>query len=462
MMTESWQGAQVVIVGAARQGLALADFLAKRGTKVIVTDRKDSIDMLASGKLEMQDQIEWVLGRHPLSLLDGTDVLAVSGGVPLTIPVVQEAIRQGVPLTNDSQVFLDLVPCPTIGITGSAGKTTTTLLVGHMARAEKGDQQVWVGGNIGNPLISVIDQMGSDDLAVVELSSFQLELMTTAPNLACVLNITPNHLDRHLTMDAYQAAKSRILTNQGAADTAVLNREDPGSWRLNSLVQGELITFGLQQPRGETPGTYLHQNQIAFWDGEKSRDLFSREIIQLRGEHNLQNVLAACAVGLGAGFSDQALEQGVRSLQGVEHRLEYVRTFKGADWYNDSIATAPERTIAALNSFQRPIMLLAGGRDKDLPWDEFVQQVLKKVRCLVLFGETAGMIEKQVAEASREQGLNLEIHRVESLQDAVAAAADLCQPEDIVLLSPGGTSFDEFKDFAERGEKFKKWVKELN
>ncbi len=450
-----------MIVGAARQGLALAEFLAKQGSKVIVTDQKESIDMLASGKLEMQDRIEWVLGKHPLSLLDGTDTLAVSGGVPLTIPLVQEAKKQGIPLINDSQVFLDLVPCSTIGITGSAGKTTTTLLVGNMARIEKGENRVWVGGNIGNPLISVIERINADDLAVLELSSFQLELMTAAPNLACILNITPNHLDRHHTMEAYQAAKSRILTYQKPADTAVLNREDPGVWSLEKHVVGNLITFGIHQPQGDTPGTYLHQDQIAFWDGERSRDLFSRDVIQLRGEHNLQNVLAACAVGLSAGFSDQSLEQGVRSLQGVEHRLEYIRTWRGADWYNDSIATAPERSIAALKSFQRPILLLAGGRDKDLPWDDFVQQVIKRVRFLVLFGETAGMIEKRVAEAAREDGEDVVIYRVESLQDAVAAAGDLCQPDDIVLLSPGGTSFDEFKDFAERGEKFRKWVNEL-
>ena len=451
---------RVLIIGAARQGTALARYLAERGAQVILNDAR-SPEQLQAARAALADvPVEWALGGHPLSLLDGVDLVCPSGGVPLDLPLVAEAQRRGIPLSNDSQIFLEAAPCPVIGITGSAGKTTTTTLVGRMAEAWGGVRKlgVWVGGNIGNPLIADVERMSPQDLAVMELSSFQLEVMTRSPQVAAVLNLTPNHLDRHGTMEAYAAAKRRILDFQGTGDTAILNREDPGSWALADAVRGSLITFGVAQPPEGLPGTFRRGDQIAFWDGQSPRDLFPLEVIRLRGEHNLYNVLAACAIAQAAGIPPEAMRAGVDGFRGVAHRLEFVRSWGGADWYNDSIATAPERTIAAIRAFDKPLVLLLGGRDKKLPWDDLAALVHRRVKRVILFGEAADLI----AEAIGSPGGTLRsLARCDTLEQAVQTAAEVVEPGDVVLLSPGGTSFDAFRDFAERGEQYRKWVNQL-
>jgi UDP-N-acetylmuramoylalanine--D-glutamate ligase len=457
---KDWAGKHLIIVGAARQGLALAKFLTARGARVTITDQKDNEDMQGLIQDFKAGEIEWVLGGHPVDLLETADMISLSGGIPLNIPFVEEAIRRTIPLTNDSQVFMDLVPCSVIGITGSAGKTTTTLLIGKMAEHAFGSENCWVGGNIGNPLISVVDQIQPDDLAIVELSSFQLELMTTVPQVACILNITPNHLDRHGTMKEYTKAKARILSFQNTSGLAVLNREDPGSWNLNGEVRGQLISFGLKKPETGLTGTFLDDDMVSFWDGEKANNLFKQGDVRLRGQHNLMNALAASAVAIGVGLPEKSIRDGIKALAGVEHRLEFVRSFNKADWYNDSIATAPERSIAAINAFQQPLVLLAGGRDKDLPWKDFARLVQERVRYLVLFGEAADLIERIfLGEVGEEQPIPY--LKCGSLQEAVEKTAGIVKQGDVVLLSPGGTSFDEFVDFADRGEQYKKWVLEL-
>ncbi len=461
-MMKDWKGKHLIIVGAARQGLALAKYLGGHGMKVTVTDQKDAKVINAALQDFQEGEINWALGGHPIELLDDADALSLSGGIPLSIPFVQQAIQRGIPLTNDSQEFMDIVTCPVIGITGSAGKTTTTLLVGKMAEDAYGKEHTWVGGNIGNPLIAVVDQIKNEDIAVIELSSFQLELMTSVPEIVCVLNITPNHLDRHGTMKKYTRAKARILTCQSSSDIAVLNRDDEESWNLRNDVQGRLITFGLTRPASGLAGTYLEGKMISYWDGSSSRDLIPVSSIQLRGEHNLLNTLAACAIAYAAGFPVQSMINGVEALSGIDHRLEYIRTWKGADWYNDSIATAPERSIAAINSFQEPLVLLAGGRDKDLPWHTFARLVLKRVKQLILFGEAADLIERALQDEIKSGIEEIPYQKCTNLKEAVQKAADIAEAGDVVLLSPGGTSFDEFVDFAERGERFRKWVQELS
>ncbi|HET7142388.1 MAG TPA: Mur ligase family protein, partial [Anaerolineales bacterium] len=241
---KNWTNTHVLILGAARQGLALARWLSRHGSNVILSD-SHSLDELASARASLADtNVKWAVGGHPLELLDDTDVLCISGGVPLTLPIVQEAIKRGIPLSNDTQIFMEVAPCKTIGITGSAGKTTTTSLVGQMAKLDDGQQIVdnasssssvrrprsFVGGNIGDPLINYVDEMKAEDIAVLEISSFQLEQMTISPNISAILNITPNHLDRHGTLDAYTNTKARILEFQSEKDAAVLGRDDKGAW----------------------------------------------------------------------------------------------------------------------------------------------------------------------------------------------------------------------------------------
>ena len=451
---------RVLIIGAARQGLALARFLATRGARVTLTDQRSASELQQAQQALANLPLEWALGGHSLDLLDGIDLLCPSGGVPLTIPIVVEARRRGIPLSNDSQIFLEEAPCTVIGITGSAGKTTTTVLVGRMAATDYGPERTWVGGNIGNPLITKLDHMAEDHLAVVELSSFQLEIMTQSPPVAAILNITPNHLDRHKTMEAYTAAKARILRFQQEKDVAILGHDDPGAWGLVDAVRGRLLSFGWGQPVENRAGIFLHEGMVSFWDGESIQDLVPQDLIRLRGEHNVLNVLAACAIAKAAGLSVQAMRSGVADFTGVEHRLEFVRSRGGVRWFNDSIATAPERAMAAIRSFDQPLILLAGGRDKNLPWDEFALMVCQRVDHLVLFGEAGAMIE-QIVQRLRTGPRPFSIHRCAGLEEAVKTADQVAEPGDVVLLAPGGTSFDEFQDYAERGERFREWVRKL-
>jgi UDP-N-acetylmuramoylalanine--D-glutamate ligase len=481
-----WSGKKVLVIGIARQGIALARYLAQHGARIIVNDRRQ-IDQLVDAQGALRDEpIQWIVGGHPLSVLDGVDLVCISGGVPSDLPIVAEASKRGIPISNDSQIFLEVCPCKVVGITGSAGKTTTTTLFGLIAQAavdelenasqERGenssglsyidyDSKVWVGGNIGSPLISVVDQMQPDDLAVMELSSFQLEMMDRSPDVAVVLNITPNHLDRHKTMENYIAAKSRIIEFQSSQDAAVLNLDDQVVSNLKDDINGRLVAFGKQKIAENIPCVSFDPdfNSVQITSpkeqGEKQIIVINHNDIPLRGEHNLMNVIAACATALACGISPMAMRSGVKKFSGIPHRLEFVRSWGGGDWYNDSIATAPERAIAAIHSFSEPLILLAGGRDKDLPWDGFASLVCERVKHLILFGEAVGVISAALNKYEKKSDITVTV--CSGLLEGVKAAATKVDEGDVVLLSPGGTSFDEFVDFEARGEAFKKWVMEL-
>jgi UDP-N-acetylmuramoylalanine--D-glutamate ligase len=269
-------------------------------------------------------------------------------------------------------------------------------------------------------------------------------------------------------MEAYTAAKTRILEYQSSADTAVLGREDPGAWSLVKKVRGQLVSFGKDKPTDDQAGTYLNADWICFSDGQSVTQLVPQDIIRLRGEHNLLNVLAACAISIATGLPAEAMRSGVDGFSGVPHRLEYIRSWGEADWYNDSIATAPERAMAAINSFEEPLVLLAGGRDKNLPWQDFGNLVCQRVDHLILFGEAADKIEQALQDAAQDNGRDVTKQRPYTtthcigLKEAVQAAARIVEAGDVVLLSPGGTSFDEFRDFENRGEAFRQWVQELS
>ena len=458
-MKSDWKGKRVTILGGARQGQALARWLARHGALVSVNDQRTSEQMAAARSALADTPVTWVLGSHPIEILDTTDILCLSGGVPLDIPIVAEAARRGIPVSNDTQVFMETVPCPTVGITGSAGKTTTTTLVGQMAKIALGEK-VYVGGNIGDPLLNHVDKMRPDDLAILEISSFQLEQMTLSPKVAAILNITPNHLDRHGTMEAYTAAKQRILDFQATSDVAVLGREDPGAWRLRGKVNGRLISFGFGRLPGKQDGSFIADGVLYLQEHGVETPLLRRDQIQLRGDHNVMNALAAFAIGCATGLPLDAMLETAKNFHGVAHRLEFVRQLNGTKWYNDSIATAPERTMAAIRSFTEPIVLLLGGRDKNLPWEEMAALVHKRVERVVLFGEAADLIAVALEKAHGPHQKPVE--QCKGLEEAVQAAARVTKPGEVVLLSPGGTSFDQFRDFEERGEAFRKWVSELS
>jgi UDP-N-acetylmuramoylalanine--D-glutamate ligase len=461
-----WKGKRVIVIGAARQGTALARYLSERGARVVVNDMRPPIHLQTAQEMLADLSIEWVVGGHPLSILDGADCVCPSGGVSLNLPLVQEALQRGIPVSNDSQMFLESAPCRVIGITGSAGKTTTTTLVGRMAQqasqltaGKAYPTKTWVGGNIGNPLINALNEIKPDDLAILELSSFQLEIMSRSPQVAAVLNITPNHLDRHMTMEVYTEAKAHILDYQSEQDQVILGRQDAGAWGLVSRAHGKVWSFGLER-QVDYPGAFIDHNWVILWNGQSEKRILHVSEVHLRGEHNLLNVLAACTISAAAGLPDEAMRAGIMGFMGVPHRLEFIRTWRGAHWFNDSKATAPEESMAAIRSFDSPIILLAGGKDKDLPWEDFSELVRRRVDHLVLFGEAAGKIREAVGPL-KPGGRPFTIKVCKRLREAVRAAAEQVEIGDVVLLSPGGTSFDEFRDFEERGEAYRKWVLEL-
>lgn len=458
---QDYKGKRVLILGAARQGTALARFLANQDAIVTINDSRSAQQFSDLVNDLNALHIQAVFGSHPLSLLQKCDLLCISGGVPLDLPIIREAQKQGIPLTNDSQIFFEELRSPSIGITGSAGKTTTTTLVGEIAKqACRQGQHAWIGGNIGTPLITFVQDIQVDDIVVLELSSFQLELMTHSPTIAAVTNITPNHLDRHGSMQAYTAAKANILAYQQAGDYAILNREDEGSWSLKPMVKGNLITFGLQKPDDDLEGTFIDNGFLCLTQGQQSKQICPVDCVRLRGKHNLLNALAACAIAIAADMPFDAIQSGIEKVQGIPHRLEFVRRWHGADWYNDSIATTPERTLAAIHSFEGRLVLLLGGRDKKLPWGDLAAEVHQRADHIFLFGEAADLIE--TAFSHYENGdLPYSLEKCGTMENAIRAAAKAVKENDIVLLSPGGTSYDAFKDFEERGELFKQIVESL-
>ncbi|TFH36023.1 MAG: UDP-N-acetylmuramoyl-L-alanine--D-glutamate ligase [Anaerolineales bacterium] len=456
-----WKGERVVVLGLARQGKALARYLTGEGAMVVMSDLKTS-DQLQAVFTELADlELDYELGGHPLELLQGTRALFLSGAVPADLPIALEARARGIPLLNDAQLFLERCPAAVIGITGSAGKTTTASLVYQMAcvGSESSDRQAWLGGNIGRPLLDDLKNIKAQDLVVMELSSFQLELMTISPKIAGLLNLTPDHLDRHGSMQAYIDAKAHILSYQDEKSTAVIGSDDPRAWDLRERTRGRVIAFGLKKP---------WDGDAAFVDGEALVLQLDGQLhlicqigeLTLRGPHNVLNVLAACAMGSAVEIPVEAMSAVARSFRGVPHRLEFVRNTLGADWYNDSIATTPDRALAAVRSFDEPLVLLLGGHDKQLPWETFGQEVLQSVKAIILFGEAVPKLEA-VFQKIRGSAATPAMHAAVNLEQAVQTASRIVQAGDIVLLSPGCTSYDEYPNFEVRGERFRDMVRAL-
>ncbi len=465
---DSLAGKKVVVFGFGRGGKALARWLPTVGAEVAVTDSRSAKEL----DLRRRDfpGVRFHLGGHREDVLIGARCICVSGGVPLDTPVLQLAQERGIPLSNDAQLFLERCPAPVIGITGSAGKTTTSALVARIV--ERAGYKVWLGGNIGNPLIEDLPRITANDIVVMELSSFQLELMTVSPQVAAVLNLTPNHLDRHGSFERYASAKANILRYQRKNDVAVLGWDDAGSRALERIVEGELLAFSRYEMTPD--GAFMLGGRLLV-AGSASYDasphvVCEREEIPLRGDHNVLNVLAACAISGSMGLAidrpgvmPKVMREAIGAFTAVEHRLETVRALKGVTWVNDSIATAPERTLAALASYDEPLVLLLGGADKDLPWETAIQFALRKARHIIVFGEDG---DKQVATKVMTLLSNMrvgedQVSRAKTLGDAVARAAEVAQAGDVVLLSPGGTSYDAYADFAERGEHFRQLVSQL-
>ncbi|MFC2023326.1 UDP-N-acetylmuramoyl-L-alanine--D-glutamate ligase, partial [Chloroflexota bacterium] len=460
------------IVGLAREGTALARYLTDRGAHVTVTDVKQAAELTGCLSVLNGRPIEYALGGHPLGLLDPTDIVYVSPGVPLEIPLLLEARNRRVPMSTETRLFANRCPAPIIAVTGSSGKTTTTALVG--AILEAAGRKVWVGGNIGVPLLGHLEEIGCCDAVVMELSSFQLEFFAPSsagesarglegvysqegwsPSIAGLLNITPNHLDRHASMAAYIDAKTQIVASQSKDDVAILGLDNEVTRRIGEApgTESEIHWFSMEQPVRE--GAFLSGDRLILRSGGAEHVVCRTGDLRLIGRHNVENTLAAFALAGVVGAPTGAMLEVATSFAGVEHRLELLGERDGVRWYNDSIATTPERTVAALRAFQTPIVLLAGGRDKYLPWTEMATLTWDKVRHLILFGEAADLIEAEMHKTRPHADAVCQMDKVGTLEQAVEMAARSACPGDTVLLSPGGTSYDAFDDFVERGRRFR-------
>lgn len=441
-------GQRALVLGFAREGVDLARFLARVGARVTVSDRKPR-EQLAAEVAQLDGRpVTYLLGGDPpADVLADVDVLFASPGVPPEHPLLAAARPRGVRVSSLIELFFELCPAPVVGITGSAGKTTTTTLEGEIFRAA--GRQVHVGGNIGRPLLGELEQITPESWVVLELSSFQLESLRQSPHVAVVTNVTPNHLDRHPSMEAYWEAKGQILAHQAPDDWAVLNADDP--WSRRYEPRGGMLRFSLRQ----TADGYLADGRLIV----AGENLLDAAEVPVPGQHNLANVLAACLAAHAAGVEHAAMAAAVRTFRGVPHRLQVVAERAGVRFVDDSIATAPERSIAALRALApAPLVLIAGGRDKHLPMDEWAALIAQRARHVVLLGEMSDL----VAEAlGRLDPPFTAASRARDMDEAVRLAAGAAQSGDVVLLSPGGTSYDMYHDFEQRGDDFARAARAL-
>lgn len=453
-----WEGKKVAVVGLGISNLAVIDYLLPRKAIITACDRKTAEELGERFDALKDKPIQFSLGESYLEGLSAYDVVFLAPGLPKELPQIKALANSKVKISSEMELFLSLNPAKTIGITGSSGKTTTTTLIGKMLDVE---HCVHVGGNIGTPLLGRIGDITREDWVVLELSSFQLEILHQSPNIAVVTNITPNHLDVHPSMEAYIAAKKRIFQFQSSNDILVVNYDDPTTRAFAEQAKGKVYFFSRRTELEQ--GAFVRDRRIIVRNvppvaSSAERDLCSVDELRLIGAHNVENVLAAVTAAALAGASPEALVSVITTFTGVSHRLELVREIDGVRFYNDSIATTPTRAIAGINAFAEPIVLIAGGYDKNLPFDEFAEVVVKKAKAVVLMGTTADKIERAIREKEKLLGRKIELVRAQSFEEAVTTAGDLASPGDVVLMSPACASYDMFRNFEERGNRFRELV----
>lgn len=445
---------KVAVIGIGVSHTDMVAFFLSKGIGVTVLDKRDENALGEDYVFLKSKGAEFLLGDSYLDSLCDFDVIFRTPGMYFLSEQLIKAREQGVAVTSEMEMFFELCPCKTFALTGSDGKTTTTTLIGEMFKAE--GKRVHVGGNIGRALLPIIDEITPDDIAVVELSSFQLISMRRSPDVAVITNIAPNHLDVHKDMNEYIEAKINLISHQNAFSRTVLNMDNQTTFELTRFVRGELAYFSRKQI--PTTGSYLNSDgHLCRIKNGKEEKLLHYSQILIPGMHNVENYLAAIAA-VGQDVSRDAIVKIAENFGGVEHRIEYVRTLDGVKYYNNSIASSPTRTIAELYSFNQKIVVIAGGYDKKIPYEPLAPALCKKAKLLILLGATADKIEAAVKECDQFAESGLEIIRVSTMEEAVKTAREMTTSGDIVSLSPASASFDMYKNFEERGQHYKKLV----
>lgn len=446
---EDMRGKRIAIIGIGVSNTPLLKLLAAEGLRIAACDKRTREQMGQQAEDLERLGCELHLGPDYLKDLEA-DVIFRTPGLRPDVPEISACVQKGAVLTSEMEVFFRICPCPIIAVTGSDGKTTTTTIIAELLK--KAGKRVWVGGNIGNPLLCEADGMLSTDFAVLELSSFQLMTMTHSPHIAVVTNLAPNHLDIHKSMEEYVWAKENIFRHQQPGDTAIFNLDNTITRQQALRAPGRALYFSRQaEPEN---GVFLRGDAVISRRDGHERQIMTTEDIRLPGVHNVENYMAAIAAVEGL-VPDETIRTFARTFNGVEHRIELVRTYHGVRFYNDSIASSPSRTIAGLRSFKEKVILIAGGYDKHIPFDVLGPEVVEHVKLLVLCGATAGKIRAAVEQAPGYRPGHPEILDVTPFQRAVETARDRAVPGDVVTLSPACAAFDQFKNFMERGKTFK-------
>ena len=450
----SLRGKTAAVLGIGVSNTTLVELLCRSGVHVIACDRKDREKLGdAAARLETLGA-ELRLGADYLKDI-AADVIFRTPGMRPDLPELLAAREGGSVVTSEMQIFFEVCPCPIIAVTGSDGKTTTTTLIAELLKAA--GRTVWLGGNIGHPLLAEADRIAPGDYAVVELSSFQLLDMTRSPHIAVLTNLAPNHLDVHRDMEEYVAAKKNIFLHQSAGDTAIFNLDNDVTRRLSAEAVGRVRLFSRREAVAD--GAFVRDGAIWLRNADEERRVLEVADIRIPGQHNVENYCAAVAAVDGL-VPDEAVSRVARAFVGVEHRIELVRERRGVRWYNDSIASNPTRTIAGLRSFDRKVILIAGGYDKHIPFAPLAPEIVEHVKLLILCGATAEAIRAVVTQYEGYRG-EPEIVECRSLQEAVDLAAARAADGDVVTLSPACAAFDQFANFMERGRAFKAMVRAL-
>lgn len=447
---------KVAIIGLGVSNGPLIEYMQEKQAIVTVFDKRneEKIDSDILRKIEKY-KIEKHFGENYLSNLKEFDIIFKSPSCRPDLPEIEAEVKRGARLTSEIELVLELAPCKIIAVTGSDGKTTTTSLIYEILKSK---YKCYLGGNIGNPLFTQIKDMRPEDIVVLELSSFQLMTMKKSPNVAVITNVTPNHLDIHKSYEEYINAKANIFKNQDENDILVLNYDNDITRNFAKTAKSKITFFSSKEKLDN--GVIFDNGIVKMAEDGLRRHILKLKDTKLRGIHNAENICAAIAA-TNELVDIETQTKAILGFEGVKHRLEFVRQINGNKWYNDSIASSPTRTIAGLNSFEEDIVLIAGGYDKHLDYEPIAEPILKKVKTLILIGQTSTKIFNAVKQKEEEQNVKIDIYKANTLEDAVQKAKEYAKPNQVILFSPASASFDMFKNFEERGNKFKELVKNL-
>lgn len=448
---------KVAVIGLGVSNKPLLSYLYFNKAKVTVFDEK-TIDEIPKDIMDKITELgfQFSLGKNSLDKLKGFDVIFRSPSVLPTRPQLLAEAARGAIVTTEIEMLMKIAPCKIIGVTGSDGKTTTTTLISEILKKAK--YNVFLGGNIGIPLFTKLEQMKSTDIIVLELSSFQLMGMDISPNISLITNITPNHLNIHKDYNEYIDAKKNIFKYQNPNDILVVNYDNRITRSFQSETPGKIVFYsGIEKL---SDGFIVDDNVIKECEEKVRKHIIRTDQIILRGKHNYENVAAAIAVTSHL-VDMETIISAIEEFKPVEHRIEYIKTINNAKWYNDSVSSSPTRTIAGLNSFEEDIVLIAGGYDKNLDYTPLAPHILNKVQTLILIGQTANKIYEATKKEADRQRRNINIYMAKDLEAAAILAKKHVKKGQVVLLSPASASFDMFKDFADRGNTFKKIVQNI-